>query len=319
MRIVPCFLLSLLPNVKFSASARCFADRSLTRWQNYTLPPSLEVNCQNLSFHDRPSNAILNGQEVEDVDVAKNKTVLIPFSELAPYIDRLSIRNTRGDLKISSAEFFGNCSKFYSLSLDGDGSLEISPDALKDASNLKHLGVDRFYLTGETIAAMDSLKHQLKSVSLRGVKGDRILTKGADFTNLTSILIEGHGDICDPETFPRKIFQKSADTLKWITITKCPVQNLTYEMLKGLKLLRGLSWMESNLTDIEDGAFGDLESAEFIYLQDNQLSELSDGIFGKSRKLKAVNFMGQRIENLSKSNFSHVENVKDFRLLSSAG
>lgn len=111
--------------------------------------------------------------------------------------------------------------------------------------------------------------------------------------------------------------QKSTSTLEEISIQYCPVQKLTPEMFRGL-----LSWNRSNITAIENGAFDDLVELQSIRLANHRIEILPDGLFKHNRKLRNVimyrtSFLWfeSGIENLSRSNFSHVENFEELNFL----
>lgn len=91
---------------------------------------------------------------------------------------------------------------------------------------------------------------------------------------MTSLDFSGGYDseICNPATFPRSIFQKSASTLITILMYECPIGKISAEMFRNLRGLKELVWTGSNLTEIESGAFDDLEDIDLMNFSANKLS-----------------------------------------------
>lgn len=275
--------------------------------------PAVELYCNSLRFNGLLFHEALNQKRIRNW-ITGNGTVTKTFSELAPSIDVVRIASLDG-VSISDT-CLANLSKLILLQLVGQGNLSISANAFENSYELKALEIDGFFLTNDTVTALETLKNRLQVLDLDDVTldhGDALLGHLSEFTKLEDLAIEDCSGCCSPHAFPPSIFQKSAKTLREIRFSRCPIGNLTRQMFEGLRNLKELHWTKSNLTNIENGAFDDLMKVKKIYLGESRIKWLSDGLFNNNRKLSVVSF-GKRIKNFSRDNFTHVENFSTFRL-----
>lgn len=198
----------------------------------------------------------------------------------------------------------------------GTGWLSIPSSVLQDFPRLRSLLIRRFMLSNETMETLYSMKDRINHLTILESKAPELLHTISKFTNLSTFALHGGDDneICDSATFPRSIFQKSASTLSVIVVRNCPTQKTTSELFRGLRGLTHLRWVTSNVTEIESGAFDDLVNLEEISFMENRITTLPDGLFKNNRKLKYVGFLDQNIDNLSKINFTHLDDPGGFKL-----
>lgn len=195
--------------------------------------------------------------------------------------------------------------------------LTTSKNLFEKMPRLRNLTIQNFILAESTILAFSSLKNKLNNLTLSWVApGKRLLQEVAKFTNLTHVVLE---DICEKETFPPLTYINSKSSLKSISIKLCDMPTITRDSFLFMGNLTQLEWRYSSIETIEDGSFDDLINLEELDLAYNKITDLPNGLFKNMRKLKVVDLLKNGlISNLSRSNFSHVDDFGRFQLICEA-
>lgn len=272
-----------------------------------------EFECQTVGFDGRPLEEILQEQRGESEPLDRN------YYELASNVTTLTIWRVNTNLTFSD-DTFRNFTKLRSIGFyistiyGGNYTISIPSAAFQDLTDLTKLTIDGFELTNETMRMLDSMKDRINVLIMKKLKAPGLLETISKFTNLTELRLTNLREICHPSTFPRSIFQKLVLTLNEISVSHCAPGKITKELFRGLRGLKNLRWISSNISEIENGAFDDLVNVEAISFEGNQIKALPNGLFRNNKKLQHLEFFYQRIDNLSEANFTHLEDPQGFRL-----
>lgn len=236
------------------------------------------------------------------------------FDEIASEITALRAENPQGNITISQNGLAGlRKLKIFEIdnyrTIDAPYYLDIPPNEFQNAPNVSLFNVMQVHLTENAVQAISKLKNTLTYVKFSSSKPqEKILDLVKSLTKLEYVTL-AKGSF---ENTPGTLFVKSAATLKSIVFFEWNGK-IPADIFKGLRNLEELTWYYSNITEIQPGAFDDLVELKTLQLHNNRMRRLPDGIFSKLKKLAVVNLEGNRIENVSRQNFTHVENYDGFR------
>lgn len=275
------------------------------------------IYCENVgvdgkSLGESMRNEYLRKGPVFDATNQRN----LSFSDIIESVTFIGSTWALGNVTIEKDDL-GNFSKLRILDLDSSRPnpaeyyLTIQPSEFKNKPKLTEIRIDGFILVNTTIQALLSLKDQIRSLTIKHSSPvRRFLNEVAKFTNLTEF-----SRFCQFETFPETMFRNLASKLRGIEMSHCELPNMTSRLFQGMRNLLNLDWRLSNITTIEAGAFDELVNLEMLVLKSNELTSLPPGLFNKTRKLKFVDLSNNEIDNISRENFTHLDNYGEFRLL----
>lgn len=189
--------------------------------------------------------------------------------------------------------------------------LEISENEFENTPNLNELDLQNINLKDTTLTAIENLKERLQDLSLnRCTPSQKCIKLPEKFTNLHRV--SEIGNTPNNNVLSQTTFQNSAGTLDFILI-KGNLPIITPAMFKGMRNLLKLFVSDCKITIIQPGSFDDLINLEELSLENNPIKLLPDGLFKNTKKLKQVFLKDTEIENLSRDNFTNVENFFSFK------
>lgn len=275
----------------------------------------LEIVCENVGSDGRSFDEVLNSEP----NLYENQS----FSGIEARVKEINCRKIKGDVIVKNnslavaqnlehLSFNALIETTPAVGSDPKKQLVISATELKNLPKLKEFYAMDFYLANSTIEALKSVKEKINILGFRfSTPAQTLLEMAGDFPNLEIIQLVG---ICYNRTFPLSTLRKSVKTLRSIRVT-CPLPVLTSDMFKGMASLKALMWTDSGITAVEEGAFDDLVNLAELNLSNNSITWLPDGIFKKNKKLKYAVLSSNDIQNLSRDNFTHVHNFRDFQFI----
>lgn len=272
-----------------------------------------------------------NSQESRIQELILNKNPGSNFTNLISGVEEIEISRPSwlDSIKLGRS-FFSKFPKLKSLEFNTvrPSELILDVDSFQDTpESFKRLRIEMFRLGDDTLTAILSLKDRLTELELDGeVKsiGSRaFLDELPKFTKLKKFLLN-MVEICwrgaGPSEFPMNFWRNSAKSLESITVVFCPKMHvLKRGTFSGLNRLVNLTWTNNQVRTIEAGTFDDLVKLENLNMGDNNFdwrnNGLPSGLFDNNRQLKMVNVAFYASSMLDRSNFTHLNDIDNFKLI----
>jgi len=239
-----------------------------------------------------------------------NKTFTI--EELGPRITVLSVSTSKN--ATFPQDGFSKFTALENLTIADSmaarkSTVEIAPNALTSLKNIRKLDLNQVRINPASVATLAEIADKVSYLTiLESIPSVEILTEIGKFTNLSKLDLYG---MCKDGPVPESTFKNSAAKLEKLKIVSCESPTaLTVNMFRGMSNLIELWWTNSNVTEIESGAFDDLSNVSGILLGHDHLKSLPDGVFSKNTNLKFVSLCDNSIRNIWLSNFTQSKEFK---------
>ncbi|XP_020709521.2 insulin-like growth factor-binding protein complex acid labile subunit [Athalia rosae] len=277
-----------------------------------TLPVLARLCLKGNDISHVDADAFLGLELLEDLDLSDNRLVTLPDKALTPLESLQKLDLSGNQLKILGAGWFESLGRLRELDVSRNGLARAASGALQPIPGLSVLrlagnplrerDVSLLLGTGRKLETVDAsrtglirvpaaLTRSVRALRLAGNKLTSIRGGDLDSYPLLRLLDMSDNRLIDVEVdalgrlevlddldvsgnFLTEVPKSLPGSLTSLNLDRNPIKILRFNDLQGLWNLRSLSLRKNSVTEIQEGAFGQLLALEVLDISDNPIKEL---------------------------------------------